>query len=159
MTLTRYCFIKEEYFKINSCYINMLDPGNTAKQSRRSHLCICININNNRIFVPLRNNLGEPMRKFGKIGFSVPTLKRPNAGLDYRHCLIINDDSFIEWSEIAKLPQAQRTIISNNYEAITKEVHTYVSRYIKVARKHRELKEPLFRNSSLMNFHKELGIT
>ena len=154
----RYCFIKEAYFKENRDFVNVLDPDNVIKQSRRTHLCMLVNINNNRVFVPLRNNLGEPLRKFGKIGFSVPSAKRPNAGLDYRHCLIINDDNYIEWQEIPKLPNSQLTIIAKNYDTIVSDVRTYIDRYIKIARKHRENKEPLFRGSSLMNFHGELGV-
>lgn len=152
------CFIKEKYFKEHKDFVNMLDPNNFDKQSKRTHLCVMVNINNNQVFVPLRNNLGEPLRKFGKIGFSVPSTKRPNAGLDYRYCLIVNDDNYIEWHKDAKLPNAQLSIIKNNYETIVNEVHTYIGRYIKVAKKHREKKEPLFKQSSLMNFHKELGL-
>lgn len=136
----------------------MLDPDNSRKQSKRTHLCVVININNNSIFVPLRNNLGNPIRKFGKIGFSVPSQKRPNAGLDYRYSLIINDEKYIEWHEEIKLPKTQYTAILNNYKTIANEVCIYINRYIKVAKKNRQFKEPLYRNSSLMNFHKELAI-
>ena len=152
------CFIKEKYFKEHTDFVNMLDPNNFDKQSKRTHLCVMVNINNNQVFVPLRNNLGEPLRKFGKIGFPVPSAKRPNAGLDYRYCLIVNDDNYIEWHKDVKLPNAQLSIIKKNYETIVNEVHTYIGKYIKVARKHREKKEPLFKQSSLMNFHKELGL-
>lgn len=36
------------------------------------------------------------MRKFGRIGHSVPSTKRKNAGLDYRYALIINDSRYVE---------------------------------------------------------------
>lgn len=136
----------------------MLDPGNTNKQSKRTHICILFSINNNNVLVPLRNNLGEPIRKFGKIGFSVPSSKRPRAGLDYRYSLIVNDTSYLEYHSTEKLPQSQYSIISSNYKTITNELTTYVNRYIKVANKRRNTIEPLFKNSSLINFHKELGI-
>lgn len=100
MENVRCCYIKEDYFKEHKDFVNMLDPDNSSKQSKRTHLCVVININNNSIFVPLRNNLGNPIRKFGKIGFSVPSQKRPNAGLDYRYSLIINDEKYIEWHEV-----------------------------------------------------------
>lgn len=152
------CFITEEYFKEHKDFVNMLDPNNCDKQSKRTHLCVLISVNNNQVFVPLRNNLGEPLRKFGKIGFPVPSTKRPNAGLDYRYCLIINDEKYIERHKEAKLPRSQLEILNNNYNTIVNEVSTYINRYIKVAKKHREHKEPLFKVSSLMNFHEELGI-
>ena len=80
----------------------MLDTGDTDKQSKRSHLCICIDFNDNRFFIPLRNNLGDDVRKFGRIGHSVPSDKRRNAGLDFRYALIVNDEQYIEWHEDRK---------------------------------------------------------
>lgn len=152
------CFIKEQYFLDNPDLINMLDPGNTNKQSKRTHLCIEMVINDNTVYIPLRNNLGNPIRKFGKIGFAVPSNKRPNAGLDYRYSLIINDKSYIESHTVQKLPDAQYKVIGQNYDIIKREMTDYISKYIKAARKKRHMIEPLFRLSSLVNFHKELGI-
>ena len=106
----------------------------------------------------LRNNLGEPLRKFGKIGFSVPSEKRPKAGLDYRYSLIINDERYIEKQDEKKLPNAQYRIIEENIELIKREINEYVNKYVKVAKKNRHKIEPLFRVSSLVNFHKELEI-
>jgi len=154
----QYCFIRREYFEKHSNFINMLDPGNADKQSKRTHLGVLINVDNNNVYIPLRNNLGDDVRKYGKIGFSVPSKKRPRAGLDYRYALIINDEKYIEYHTSEKLPNAQNLIINNNFGTIEREFNTYISRYIKVARKNRVEKEPLFRNSSLINFHHELGI-
>lgn len=70
------CFIREEYFKKNSSFVKMLDAGNTDKQSKRTHVCVLIEANNNKFYVPLRNNLGDEVRKFGRIGHSVPSQKR-----------------------------------------------------------------------------------
>lgn len=153
------CFIKEQYFIDNPNLINMLDPGDTDKQSRRTHLCIEIVINNNTVYVPLRNNLGAPIRKFGKIGYAVPSDKRPNAGLDYRYSLIINDKKYIESHTTPKLPNSQYKVICRNYNLIRQEVKEYIRKYIKAAKKNRHEIEPLFRLSSLINFHKELGIS
>lgn len=152
------CFIKESYFKERIHYLNMLDPGNSDKQSKRTHICVLFAINNNTVLVPLRNNLGIPNRKFGKIGFSVPSSKRPNAGLDYRYSLIVNDLSYLEYHTNDKLPQSQYKTIATNYNTIAHELSVYINRYIKVANKNRNRIEPLFKNSSLINFHKELGI-
>lgn len=37
----------------------MLDSGNTSKQSKRTHLCVMVEVNANTFYVPLRNNLGK----------------------------------------------------------------------------------------------------
>lgn len=154
-----FCFIKEQYFTERPSMINMLDPHNTSKQAKRTHLCIRIKLNNNNVYIPLRNNLGNPIRKFGKIGFAVPSQKRPNAGLDYRYSLIINDDKYIEMQCSQKLPNAQYKLICDNYELIAKEITVYINKYIKAAKKNRHRKEPLFKVSSLINFHEELGLS
>ena len=89
-------FIREEYFKENETFVKMLDAGNADKQSKRTHLCILIELNNNKFYVPLRNNLGDEVRKFGRIGHSIPSNKRKDAGLDYRYTLIVNNEEYIE---------------------------------------------------------------
>ncbi|MBQ8280284.1 MAG: hypothetical protein IJZ23_10615 [Roseburia sp.] len=155
----RCCFIKEQYFIDNSDFINMLDSGNVLKQSQRTHLCVELKIGENKVYVPLRNNLGAPLRKFGRIGFAVPCAKRQKAGLDYRYSLIINDERYIEEQKEKKLPNAQYRIIADNYEIIERDVNEYINKYTKAAKKNRHTKEPLFRVSSLINFHKELGIS
>ncbi len=75
-----FCFVRESYFVKNRNFIKMLDCGDTKKQSRRTHLCIKIEKGGNHFYIPLRNNLGSAIRKFGRIGHFVPSDKRKNAG-------------------------------------------------------------------------------
>lgn len=152
------CFVKEDYFKERIHFLNMLDPEDTNKQSKRTHICILFELNNNNILVPLRNNLGNPLKKFGRIGFPVPSSKRQNAGLDYRYSIIVNDTKYLEYHTKEKLPQSQYSIIASNYDTIRSQLLLYVNKYIKTANKGRHTVEPLFKKSSLINFHKELGI-
>ena len=154
----KYCFIKEEYFKLHNDYINMLDAGNTLKQSRRSHLCLCIESNDNNFLIPLRNNLGEDLRKFGRIGHSIPSEKRGKAGLDYRYALVINDDKYLEWQNERKIPRSQYRAIERDISHIKKEFEIYLNGYIKAYKKKRVNKEPLYRVSSLINYNKELKL-
>lgn len=74
------CFIKEEYFMQHSTFMNMLDPGNLNKQNHRTHLCLVVESDENKFYIPLRNNLGAELRKFGRIGHAVPSKNRPSAG-------------------------------------------------------------------------------
>ena len=98
------------------------------------------------------------IRKFGRIGHSIPTQKRKNAGLDYRYTLIVNDEKYIEWQNERKIPKAQYSAIEKDYPARVREVTVYLNGYIKAVRKKRWNKEPLYRVSSLQNFNKELGL-
>ena len=156
--IIKYCFIREAFFINNSDFINMLDTENISKQSKRTHLCLCIEDKGNRFLVPLRNNLGEAVRKFGRIGYSIPSDKRKNAGLDFRYTLIVNDDKYIEWQNERRIPNAQYRAIEKNYNTIIHEFEIYIRGYIRAAKKGRVQKEPLYRVSSLQNFNKELGI-
>ncbi len=152
------CFIRESYFKKNTDFVKMLDSGNTGKQSKRTHLCMMIETHSNKFYVPLRNNLGDEVRKFGRIGHAIPSDKRKKAGLDYRYALIVNDDFYIESQTEKKIPESQYRKIKNDYEAIKAEFTVYVSGFIKVAKKGRIEKEPLYRESCLVNFLELLAI-
>ena len=136
----------------------MIDNGDTKKQSHRTHLCLCIENDNNRFLIPLRNNLGDEVRKFGRIGHSIPTQNRKKAGLDYRYALIVNDEKYIEWQDERKIPKSQYSVIERDINDIRKEFMVYLNGYIKVAKKRRIQKEPLYRVSSLQNFNVELNV-
>ena len=138
------CFIKESYFRERLTFVKMLDVGNTEKQSRRSHLCILIENNGNRFCIPLRNNLGAEIRKYGRIGHTIPSQKRENAGLDYRYALVVNDESYIEWQIEKKIPVSQYRRIKNDLENIEKEFAVYLNGFIKAVKKRRNEKEPLY---------------
>lgn len=152
------CFINEAYFKKNNAFTNMLDPGNSQKQSKRTYLCIGIKCDKNHFYIPLRNNLGPEIRKFGRIGHAVPSKKRPNAGLDYRYTLLINDSSYIEIPKQIKIPMSQYNLIKSDYAKIQSEFEVYLNGFIKAAKKMRNSKEPLYKVSSLVNYFSELGI-
>ncbi len=101
--------------------------------------------------------MGQPSRPFGKIGYSVPSQSKPKAGLDYRYMMIINDMKYLRFDK-PRISNRQISIIENGYTTIEKEAIEYINSYIRVARKNRVDRTARFRESSLMNFHKELGI-
>lgn len=100
----------------------------------------------------------DPVRKYGRIGHSVPSQSKPNAGLDYRYIMIIKDDKYIRYDK-PRIPNSQQNIIANEYTKIEQEALEYIKAYIRVAKKNRVQRTARFRESSLINFHKELGIT
>lgn len=100
-------------------------------------------IDSNQYYIPLRNNLGDAVRKFGRIGHSVPSAKRKNAGLDYRYALIINDSQYIELQTELKIPNSQYRCIRNDMDIITKEFETYLRGYVKAVKKN-EMKKNRF---------------
>lgn len=157
MSNIRYCYIKEQYYIDNPMLVKILDIGDSSKHDIRTHMCLNIQFNDNSVLIPLRKNLGEPNRKFGKIGFSVPSLSKPKAGLDYRYIMIINNANYIRF-DIPKISNSQIKIIENNYGIIEKEAIEYIKSYIRAANKGRIDRTARFRESSLINFYKELNI-
>lgn len=93
----------------------------------------------------------------GRIGHAVPSAKRQNAGLDYRYALIINDDKYIELQTEMKIPNSQYKCKKNDLDSIQKEFEVYLRGYIKAVKKKRNEKEPLYRESSLINFISEIN--
>jgi protein AbiQ len=152
------CFIKEQYFIDHASFTKMLDPGNTQKQSHRTYLCIKIIVDGNDYYIPLRNNLGKDVRPYGRIGHSIPSATRSDAGLDYRYALIINERSYIEIPPVQKIPNAQFNKINSDYSTILSEFSTYLAGFKKALKKKRISREALYRESSLINFSVELSI-
>lgn len=151
------CYIKEQYFIDHSLFVKMLDPGNTIKQSHRYYLCLKIAIDGNNYYIPLRNNLGADVRPYGRIGHSVPSDSRLDAGLDYRYALIINDNKYIDIPLTQKIPNRQWNKINSDYNSIISEFTIYISGFKKALKKNRVDKEALYRESSLINFISEFN--
>lgn len=78
--------------------------------------------------------------------------------MDYRYALIINDSSYIEPQIEKKIPRSQYQKIKMDYEIIQAEFAVYLNGFIKAAKKKRNEKEPLYKESSLINYLSELGL-
>lgn len=150
-------FIIKEYFKNNKHFVEMLDPDNLTKQSNRKYIFLEFKYKENNLLIPLRSEMPN-ISKLGQVGYKVPSEYKPNAGLDYRKILIINDENYIEEPKYIKIPKSQVRIIEANYNIIEKQVIAYVEGYIKAVKKNRHLKDKKFCYSTLHNFHKELKI-
>ncbi|MCD8195468.1 MAG: hypothetical protein LUD22_04155 [Coprobacillus sp.] len=146
------CLIDKKYFIDHPNFIKMLDPYNLNKQSNRMHLRVRIVYQNHTFYVPLRRNLKPAMRPYGKIGHEIPSSTRPNAGLDYRYALLIDDDSYIHPIDINNVSTMQVNKLKDDYLVIEKEFAQYLNGFIRVAKRNDIEKSPLYRESSLVNF-------
>lgn len=153
------CYIKEQFFIDNPSLTKMLDIGNAPKQARRTHLCLKIMSNGNTFYIPLRSHLGDEVRKYGRIGHKLPTASRPDAGLDYRYSLVINDPTYVDVTTKQRIPNSQYRKLQSDISDIELEFEQYLTGFIRVVKKNRVAKEALYRESSLINFLDELGIT
>lgn len=150
-------FIKEEYFNENTNLVEMLDPRDLEKQTQRKYVFLQFKHNGNNLLVPLRSEIPN-LSYIGQVGYMAPTEGRPNAGLDYRKILIVNDIKYMETHTYLKIPASQAKIINNNFNSIKNQVIAYVDGYVKSANKNRHLRDKKFCFSTLHNFHTELGI-
>jgi len=157
MASAQYCYITKEYYADNPNLEKILDIDDCTKHSVRTHLCLNVKYNQNNVLIPLRKNLGQADRLFGKIGYPVPSQSKPNAGLDYRYIMIINNEKYLKFDN-PRISNKQISTIESNYALIEKESIEYINSYIRVARKNRIERTARFRESSLINFHKELGV-
>ena len=155
--MNQYFTIKPEYYIEHPTLQKILDINHTEKHNFRIHLCLAVFYQENYILIPLRKNLGPAKRPFGIIGHAVPSQNKPYAGLDYRYMMVIKDAEYLQ-AEIPRLPHKQLKIMENHYSQIETEALNYIQGYIKTAKKGRIKRTPLYRESALINFHKELGL-
>ena len=154
--MCQFAFIRKEYFEVHDSFVEMMDPNNRVKQTERQYLFVKVKYKDNNILVPLRKEL--PNLK-AKMCFKAPCQSKPNAGLDYRKIMIVNDMTDIELVPEQKLPDAQYNKIVDNYDKIEKAVISYIEGYIRSAKKNRHLIDYEYKYSTLHNYHNELHIT
>lgn len=154
-------FIKEQFFIDYPNLKRILDLDDSKKRTHRKYLFLKFQYKGNNLLVPLRKNL-NPLKKIGKryveIGYPVPSTLYPDAGLDFRNIMIINDNSYLEFAIQPKIPSSQHKILNNDLDIISQKVYRYVDGYIKSAIKNRVDREYKYRFSTLCNFHIELKI-
>lgn len=152
-----YVFIKSSYFQDHPNLVELIDPiTNTAKLSRRTHLHIELNYDGYTVYVPMRKFIN--LAKYGKIGFPLPSTSRPNAGLDYRKMLLINDRKYIQKLIHIKIARSQINTIEKNYTRIQKEVEGYIRGYINAYHSDCIDKSKKYRYATLKNFNHILDL-
>lgn len=146
-----YAVIEAQYF------IDYPDLVEVINKDTRLYLGLVIELNHNQCFIPLRTAIPTE-DKFKKAVFQCPSSTRPNAGLDYRKLLIINDSKYINFQTKVTIPQVQKEKIKDQYHVIEKAVNSYVGKYVKEVQRGRAKDNYLYRFSTLQNYHSELSL-
>ena len=153
----KYVFINKDFFQNNNTLKELIDPiTELSKLSGRTYLYITVKIGRNKIYIPLRKHID--IKKYGKIGFSVPSSSRPDAGLDYRKLLIVEDDKYINELTAIRIARSQMNIIANNAGKILLEVKDYIEGYKEEYKNGDIVNSKKYRYSTLVNYHKEIGL-
>lgn len=130
-----------------------------SDRENRVYVCLKLEWEDNTFLIPLRRDIKSmpthPL--FQKACYPVPSTKKPNAGLDFRKIIVVNDESLYRIEE-AKISSKQRDTIQDNFDEIKKKAISYIEGFKKAAKKNRQKREALYKYSALNNFLDELGV-
>lgn len=146
--------IKDKYFTDN-ILVECLEN----KNEKRPYLYFLVTYDGNNFYIPFRSTLNERgnlNKIINVIAYDVPYSKKPYAKLDYSKMLIINDDSYIK--NDAVIDSIQYKLVKNNITNIEKHAINYINGYIKAFHKNRIHIDNRYKFSTLINYHKELGL-
>ncbi|WP_322907865.1 type III toxin-antitoxin system ToxN/AbiQ family toxin [Paenibacillus campi] len=155
---------KVEYVFLNDSFFSqqlddqVLDKTKNKKdRESRVYVCIKIEDEHNTYLIPLRSEVPIHDRNLKKTFYHVPSTKRPNAGLDFRKIVIVNDPSLYRVEE-AQISHKQKKMIHENFNEIKKLAFNYIKGFKKSAKKNRHKRDYEYSFSSLSNFLNELGV-
>jgi len=146
--------IPGKYFKDKRAFVEMLDAGDVNKQSSRSYLRVSAGAL--VFFVPLRKKINFCDKR---MGYSLPSETRADAGLDFRKALIVNENEYFLSEKHGKISPMQEKKFETERARIEYLFANYVNGYVKSVRKKREKIDALYKFSTLHNFHTELGLS
>lgn len=156
-----YAFVFDAFFNRHFNDPEEVLDKNKSKEDRERRVYVCLKFiwDGNTFLLPLRNDLKNlPQNpKLKKACYPVPSDKRPNAGLDFRKLIIINDDSLYRIDK-AEISQKQRNCIQDNFAEIKTMAIEYIEGFKKSAKKKRQKRDALYKYSALNNFLNELKI-
>lgn len=147
------CLVKKAFF---DDFPNLKAEGN--KKEMRLYLGIRIKLDDNNYFIPFESKLFDHPALKDTSQYSLPSSTRPNAGLNFEKCLIINDLSYIEILAEPGLAHSQYKKLVEEQDLIIERLEIYIQKFIKACEKKREKREFMFKFSTLHEFKSELGV-
>lgn len=143
--------ISDSYFEDFPHLMEIMETDN------RVYLGIILKMDKNNYFIPLRSRAPkDPV--YRKSIYPIPSNTRPDAGLDMRKALIVNDPKYITVISNPKIANKQMKKINNDISTIENMFEIYVRGYKRAFRKDRIERELPFKYSTLKNYHVELGL-
>lgn len=141
------CLLDKEFYK--KTYIKEMN-----KKSGRLYLYLSIKYKNLYFLIPFESKLflGNP-----KGIYLLPTVKKPDAGINFEKVIILKDTTYIIQLQQKKvhIPRRQTNKIKQEIKKIEKKFEEYVDNFIKACQKNREKKEAEYRYSTL-HYYKPL---
>lgn len=128
-------------------------------EKERGHGIVQVEIRNLLFAIPVRSKISHEASYILEKSRS-PNPRHKGMGLDLSKALLIQKNSYItDEVFVLKTKQAGRKLLGKQSH-IAKIMTRYVERYIEAVKlkKYNVLKDPIYRYSTLINYHKELGI-
>ncbi len=154
----RLYFIRKIFYQEHQDCPHILDINDPSKQGRRTHVCLDVLYDHNHYLIPLREHLFNPLRPYGRIGHAVPSPKYPNAGLDYRNTLVIQDRKYLYVQKPVVISRVQFSRIVKDFAKIRDEFIMYLDGFKKEYKRGHIMLSPLYKDSSLLYFLDELKL-
>lgn len=145
-------------YEINDTYFTKYNPVEclSNKFENRPYLFCEFSYEGNKVYVPFRSNINDAGRQIDSISHDVAYNNRPNARLDFRKMLIINDSSYLKGEVL--INNVQHSIIKKDKHIIEQKIKEYIDGYIKNCNKDRSKHAYRYRFTTLINYHQELGL-
>ncbi len=155
MNKSKIKIISEDYFKDNNLIESLKN-----KSEKRPYLYMHVKYNDNNLFIPFRTSLNEKGnldKIINHISYDVSYDEKPHAKLDFSKMLIMNDINLIK-SDVF-INRTQYNKVKSNIDEIEEKAINYIQSYIKAYNKGRTHIDNKYKKSTLINYHKELGLT
>lgn len=153
--------LTDKFYEENGHLERILDKekGSTEfKDKGRGYGVIVIDFKGLQFGIPLRSNMTH------KYGFTTERIrdevknKTYRKGLDYTKAVILKEDDYVTERSF-KIPAEEFDKINDSKEMIKRQFTNFVKKYVTaVERNDQNLLSKNYRDSSLINYHEELGI-
>lgn len=153
--------LTDKFYEENNHLERILDKerGSTEFLDKgRGYGVVVIDLNGLRFGIPLRSTMTHKYGFATEIKRDEVKKKTYRKGLDYTKAVILKDDEYITERSF-KIPAEEFDKINDSQEMIKRQFTIFVEKYITaVENNDQNLLSKNYRDSSLINYHEELGI-
>lgn len=148
--------LTKAFYDENENLIQALDGGWSESAKVRGYGIVLVSIHSLVFGIPLRSHIKHKQAFFTDVTQD-PTLEA-RKGLDFSKAVLIGDSRYLDTSSF-KIPVKEFDRIQDNHQHIVEKFTKYINKYIKAVKKSDRFVLPIYRFSTLQNYHVELGLT
>ncbi|QWB31880.1 MULTISPECIES: type III toxin-antitoxin system TenpIN family toxin [Exiguobacterium] len=153
--------LTDQFYEENGHLERVMDKRKDATEyfkKDRGYGVILIEAYGQRFGIPLRSNMTHKFCFSTKITSNPESGRTQRKGLDYTKAVILNEGHYVTERSF-KIPADEFDKINDSQEMIKNQFTKFIEKYIKAVEKNdQNVLSRNYRDSSLINYHKELGI-